>query len=395
MNVWRSMSDSGWVLNVVESGFRLPWDPNKAPLLRSPPAFRPPSSEEAVAALEAEVSSLLAKEPIEPVHSPPSPGFYGRIFVVPKASGAWRPVLDLSALNQYLRRIPFRMETAQSVREAIRPGDWAASLDLTDAYFHILIHRRDRKWLRFVWNGRIYQFRALPFGLSLSPWVFTRVTRELALQVRSRGIRLCMYLDDWLILAQSATLCDSQTAQVRALAASLGFVINLEKSELTPSQKFQFLGMVFDTRLMTVRPTPARLDHLSTLLATLSSRVSASARQLVSLLGQMESLSSLLPLGRLHKRRFQREFALRWNQDGQAWNSSVPLGPWFQETTHQWSVHSWLESAVPIVALPHDLELFTDASLSGWGAHMGRFHASGRWSSSLTVHISIGSNSKQ
>ena len=54
------------------------------------------------------------------------------ICLVPRANGGWRPVLDLSALNRFLQRIPFCMETAASVRDAIRHGDYVTSLDLPD-----------------------------------------------------------------------------------------------------------------------------------------------------------------------------------------------------------------------------------------------------------------------
>ena len=103
-----------------------------------------------------EVATLVRKGAVEVVTSP-SPGFYGRFFCVPKASGGWRPVLDLSALNRFLLEVPFKMETAASIREAVRPGDWGASLDLTDAYFHVPIAKADRKWLRFVWEGQVFQ----------------------------------------------------------------------------------------------------------------------------------------------------------------------------------------------------------------------------------------------
>ena len=56
------------------------------------------------------------------------------------------------------------METPRSFRDSLRPGDWVSSLDLTDAYFHVLIHTSDRKWLRFRWGESVYQSRAPPFG---------------------------------------------------------------------------------------------------------------------------------------------------------------------------------------------------------------------------------------
>lgn len=78
----------------------------------------------------------------------------------------------------------------------LRQGDWVTSLDLTDAYFHIPIRPSSRKFLRFAILGLVFQFRALPFGLSSAPWAFSRVVSELRLDFRRRGLQLFQYLDD-------------------------------------------------------------------------------------------------------------------------------------------------------------------------------------------------------
>ena len=90
--------------------------------------------------LDTEVASLPHKEAIAEVLKIESPGFYSRLFAVAKANGGFSPILVLSPLNNYLAKMPFKMKTAQSIRLSIRPGDWAASIDLTDAYFLSLIH---------------------------------------------------------------------------------------------------------------------------------------------------------------------------------------------------------------------------------------------------------------
>ena len=51
---------------------------------------------------------------------------------------------------------------------------WHLGHLLVDIYFHIPIHRGYRKCLRFQTRD-IYQFQALPFGLSPAPWVFTNI----------------------------------------------------------------------------------------------------------------------------------------------------------------------------------------------------------------------------
>ena len=90
------------------------------------------------------------------------------------------------------------METQRKVRNAIHLNDWAFSLDLTDAYLHVRIHPRSRKYLRFTLNGRVYHFKALPFGLSTSPFVFTLLMTVIATHLRKRAIIMHPYLDDWL-----------------------------------------------------------------------------------------------------------------------------------------------------------------------------------------------------
>ena len=61
----------------------------------------------------------------------------------------------------------------KSVRQWIMANDWAISLDLTDTYLHVPIHPISRKYLRFVFEHQVFQFTALPLGMSLSPWIFT------------------------------------------------------------------------------------------------------------------------------------------------------------------------------------------------------------------------------
>ncbi|KAK7115576.1 hypothetical protein V1264_001416 [Littorina saxatilis] len=281
------------------------------------------------------------------------------------------------------------METPTSVREALRPGDWATSVDLTDAYFHVLIHVTDRKWLRFPWGGKAYQFRALLFGLSLAPWIFTMVVRQLCALLRQEGIRLRAYLDDWLILHQDRYLCEVHTQRVLSQAAQLGFSVNLTKSELEPSQKFSYLGMEFDTLRWSVRPSQRRIDKLQNQIHSLYGENHASARVLTSVLGQMESMASLIPLGRVHKRPFQASLQSRWYQTSQDWNVPIALGTWFQQTTSVWLLPD-LFLGVPIVRPPPERELFTDASLTGWGAHLNEHMVSGIWDcTQASLHINV------
>ncbi|OMH85756.1 hypothetical protein AX774_g687, partial [Zancudomyces culisetae] len=52
----------------------------------------------------------------------------------------------------------------------IKSKDWLASIDLKDVFLHVLLAQLSRQYVRFLWGRKHYQFRVLPFDLSLSPW---------------------------------------------------------------------------------------------------------------------------------------------------------------------------------------------------------------------------------
>ncbi|KAI2651129.1 hypothetical protein H4Q32_019152 [Labeo rohita] len=152
---------------------------------RRPPRFRGilfpfVHSDTDASVLRAEIAVLLAKNVIEPI--PPAEmqlGFYSPYFIVPKKSGGLRPILDLCVLNRSLHRLPFKMLTAKCILSCVRHQNWFAAIDLKDAYFHVSILPRHRPFLRFAFAGRAYQYKVLPFGLALSPCVFTKLAEGL------------------------------------------------------------------------------------------------------------------------------------------------------------------------------------------------------------------------
>ena len=73
------------------------------------------------------IQSLLSKNTIERVENVKSLEFYSRLF------------LDLSRLNTFLHIEKFKMETPESTRTSLIPGEWVSSIDLSDAYLHLPI----------------------------------------------------------------------------------------------------------------------------------------------------------------------------------------------------------------------------------------------------------------
>ena len=210
------------------------------PLTGAPSAFVDKGSIMKRPSLRSLIQSMQQNNVVEVVCDTTSPGCYSHLFLVPKKSGGWRPDIDLSFLNSFLEIPHFTMESAESIQRSLPRDAWVTSIDLVDAYFHIPIHTGYRKCHRFQTRDTIYQFRALPFGLSPAPWVFTKIMTEIKMLVHVMGINLCLYLDDWLIYSPSHDQCLRDTVQVLNRCHTMGLFIHDTKSELIPKQKFLF-----------------------------------------------------------------------------------------------------------------------------------------------------------
>ena len=144
------------------------------------------------------------------------------------------------------------METPESIRTSLIPGEWVSSIDLSDVYLHIPNHPNSRKYLRFCLRSQVFQFTSLDFGLATVPQVFTMIVKEVKLMALSRGLRLHQYLVDWRIRSQSR-----EEAQVNTQAVV----------DLTPSHEALSVPSQGALEISSVAGQPPSLDrsHCSTL----------------------------------------------------------------------------------------------------------------------------------
>lgn len=113
-------------------------------------------------ALWEEVDKLLSKDAIELVlRGERTKGFFSRYVMVLKRDRGLQLILDLQDVIVYRK---FWMVSLQSILPLISKGEWLASLDLQDAYFHITIHPPHMKFLRFVIGNQQFQYKAFHSG---------------------------------------------------------------------------------------------------------------------------------------------------------------------------------------------------------------------------------------
>ena len=382
---WRRIGASKRVCRWLRRGYRLPFLPNQEPAARSlfavtcPPRlalfYNNPQKHAAILDL---LQQLLDKHVIEQVPSHVA-CLHNIVFLRPKPNGTWRLILDVSALNRFLRVKSFKMDSAQVVRDALLPDTWATSVNWSDAYHHVPMHPNYVDFLAFQYAGTRYRYRCCPFGLSPLPQVFTEICLPLKAHVRDTWhVHVFQYLDDWLFASPSASLTATVTRWFVRLCVSLGLGVNLEKSCLSSSRRLIHLGVEWDFEKALARNPVPRTEEVRSLATRVAHASLAPLPTLESLLGKLVSLEKLVAYGRLHFRSFQRD-VLAETRLGRCFRM-VSLSASARADLRWWSDASRLQRWMPVRPTKPHLTVHTDASTLGWGACCDGRTVRGTWS---------------
>ena len=294
---WRNLTTNQFVLKIV-SGIRLKFlSPPKQTHIPCPIKF----DTNEIVSIDEEIRTLLLKRAIIPV-DPTTEQFKSNIFTRPKKSGGLRTIINLKRLNKHLEKIHFKMEHIMTILPLIKQGIFMTSLDLKDAYFSLPIAKQYKKYLRFIWKDQLYEYQCLCFGLNLAPFYFTKVMKPIFSQLRHEGINCTYYIDDSLYLNHSAKKLEADTNQAMTLLRSLGFIVNDEKSSLTPSQQIIHLGFVIDTVTYSVSLPDQKVDKMKEECYNLLKANKVTIRQFSKLIGLLVSSFLAVCYAQLHTR---------------------------------------------------------------------------------------------
>ena len=381
---WERITQDPEVLRMI-MGCPIPFIETPPP---NPTGFQPRFSAAETTLLHVEVSKLMAKGAIVPVETVPDQ-FVGHLFLRQKKDGSQRPIFNLRPLNAWVAYRHFKMEGLPMLKGLIQSGDWLLKLDLQDAYFCVAILAEHRKFLRFWWERQLYEFQCLPFGLASAPRQFTKILKPVVGLLRKLGIRLLIYLDDILIMNQSqqSILQDGKTVVV--LLEALGFVLNMKKSVVVPSQRMEFLGVVVDSQAMTFSLPEDKIANIFLKCSEMLKMEEVSVRQLSKLTGVLVSSALAVLPGPLHYRQLQMVQA-RALMKGLSYESMVMLSADAKREIRWWMEMLQQTNGKAIISPGPDLVIETDASRQGWGAAMGAMTVRGHWTEAeQEEHINV------
>ena len=357
------------------------------PVQRRPPRATLPSKDQDTM-VGVEITKLRQKGAVVPVE-PTAGQFVSRIFTVPKKGGATRPVVNLRPLNRFIIRKHFKMEGTTTLRELIKKGDWMTSVDLKDAFLSVPIHASHRKFLRFRWWGAMFEFQCLPFGLTSAPRVFTKLMKPVMAVLRRRSIRCMIFIDDVLLLSQSKEELSKITTEFTLMLHCLGFLVNVGKSVLTPSQSLTYLGFHLNTVEMTLSLPKEKLEAIIQSCSSTMSKPSVTVRELAKVIGRMSAAVQAILPAPLYYRGLQNLKNTAFRSSG-SYDTEITLDSAAIQDLVWWSqeVRKW--NSRPIRDELPQMVIDSDASLVGWGASTNQMATGGLWTpAERRYHINV------
>lgn len=273
--------------------------------------------------------------------------FCSSLLAIPKGKSDIRLVVDLRGPNKCIHRTPFKMPTFESILLELHGAKYFSTIDLTSAYFHIVLDEQSRHLTNFFAGEALYRCCRLPFGLTNAPDIFQEVMQTIILAGCEGTVN---YQDDVLVFGATKEEHDKNLQEVMKRFEDHNVKINHEKCAFG-KEEVKFLGFMVSNKGWQVEDEKIG--------AIKSSRKPESQAEVKSFLGLITFIDRFIPL-RADKTRYLRELAnapiFYWNQDledefnylkSNAWNCIKTLGYFCRDD---------------------ETELFVDASPYGLGA---------------------------
>lgn len=380
INKWKDLTSDKSIIDTIQ-GYRLSFE-------FSPPTRNkcnnPSFSAQEIKSINNEIETLLKKRIIE--ETAPSPFQYvTHIFTRPKKDGSHRVILNLKSLNEYIENFHFKMDSLNTAINLMKENCYFGSIDLKDAFFSIPVANCDRKYLRFTWNGKLYQFTCLAQGLSTCPRIFTKLMKCVFSHLRKKGYCNTAYIDDSLLIGDSMYECEANIRETVELVDSLGLTIHPKKSVLIPKQEIQYLGFILNSVDMSAKLTPEKATKIKSQCQTILSRCrenrNITIRDVSELIGKMIASEPGVPYAKLFHKRIEIEKNRQLRQSKGNFDANIVLSENCQSDI-QWWIDNIEISKQFLAKAPPTVVIKSDSSGFGWGGVLGDKTTGGHWSES-------------
>lgn len=239
-----------------------------------------------------------------------------------------RVILDLSfpkgaSLNDFISKDEYLGENIELVYpkvddfiQLIRQkgqGCFLFKTDLKRAFRQIKICPSSYNLVAYVWKKHIFCDCVLPMGAKSSAFLCQRFSNAISFILFKIGIYILNYLDD-LASAETPDHADFAYGTLRSILEKCG-IEEAKSKACPPSTIMTFIGVLFNTKTMTIEVTPDRLIELKLLLRQWLFKEQASIKEIQSLLGKLNFIAACVKPGRIFISRMLKWLKWLYSKD--------------------------------------------------------------------------------
>jgi hypothetical protein len=208
-----------------------------------------------------------------------------------------------------------------------------------------------------------------------------------ASHLKKQNIRLAIYLDNRLGVNQVKPKLIQDREIMLNLLARLGFMINVDRSNLTPNLSITYIGDLFKLDQGIVLPTQERVQGIISAVHSLMND-KITARHYLHLLGNLASCLELIPNARLFMRPIQLHLLENWSPSKMSLDFQIPCTQMLKTHLKWWLSLANITQGRSLILSQQTVTITTDASLTGWGGHMKNQTVQGLWTEQMKLqHI--------
>ena len=137
--------------------------------------------------------------------------FYSNTFLTSESDGSVTLILNLNKLNEFMHADRFKLEDLKVASRLISKDCYMTRIDLLDARHLINVYKDYRKYLRFQFDGLLYEFTYVPFRLCTAPLVFTKIMKPPLYFLRNQSLLSSVYIDNFILFGDSSNSLEQNT----------------------------------------------------------------------------------------------------------------------------------------------------------------------------------------
>ena len=204
--------------------------------------------------ISAEIKNLLSNGIIEESNS----SWRAQVLITKNENHKKRMVVDYSqTINRFTYLDAYPLPNIEDIVHTVAKFEVFSTVDLQSAYHQVPIREDEKQYTAFEANGRLYQFRRIPFGVTNGVACFQRVIDSI---IKAEGLKgVYAYLDDITICGRNQEDHDQNLKQFLSVARKYNFTINEKKSSYS-IKSVKLLGYLIENK--TLKPDPSRFEPL-------------------------------------------------------------------------------------------------------------------------------------